>query len=59
MHSIGFFLDSYDLFIINLVTPVWTYECVFPTLISPTSLLSSTSDALDDAWLPLTNLPRA
>ena len=26
MHSVGFFLDSYDLFIINLVTPIWTYE---------------------------------
>ncbi|KAK4697877.1 MFS transporter, PHS family, inorganic phosphate transporter, partial [Lecanoromycetidae sp. Uapishka_2] len=24
--GVGFFLDSYDLFIINLVTPVWTYE---------------------------------
>ena len=24
----GFFLDSYDLFIVNLVTPIWTYECV-------------------------------
>lgn len=24
--GIGFFLDSYDLFIINLVTPIWTYE---------------------------------
>ena len=24
--SVGFFLDSYDLFIINLVTPIWTYE---------------------------------
>ena len=22
----GFFLDSYDLFIINLVTPVWQYQ---------------------------------
>ncbi|KAL8789818.1 MAG: hypothetical protein Q9195_006652 [Heterodermia aff. obscurata] len=22
----GFFLDSYDLFIVNLVTPIWTYE---------------------------------
>lgn len=26
--GVGFFLDSYDLFIINLVTPVWTYEYV-------------------------------
>jgi PHS family inorganic phosphate transporter-like MFS transporter len=25
-HRVGFFLDSYDLFIINLVSPVWTYE---------------------------------
>ncbi|KIW32263.1 phosphate:H+ symporter [Cladophialophora immunda] len=24
--GVGFFLDSYDLFIINLVTPVWLYE---------------------------------
>lgn len=24
--GVGFFLDSYDLFIINLVTPIWTYE---------------------------------
>lgn len=24
--SVGFFLDSYDLFIVNLVTPVWTFE---------------------------------
>ena len=28
MYSVGFFLDSYDLFIINLVTPIWTYEYV-------------------------------
>ena len=26
LDSVGFFLDSYDLFIINLVTPIWTYE---------------------------------
>lgn len=26
--SVGFFLDSYDLFIINLMTPIWTYEYV-------------------------------
>lgn len=24
--GVGFFLDSYDLFIINLVVPIWTYE---------------------------------
>lgn len=24
--GVGFFLDSYDLFIVNLVTPIWTYE---------------------------------
>ncbi|KAK5703244.1 hypothetical protein LTR97_004193 [Elasticomyces elasticus] len=24
--GVGFFLDSYDLFIINLVTPIWQYE---------------------------------
>ena len=24
--GIGFFLDAYDLFIINLVTPIWQYE---------------------------------
>ncbi|KAL9063860.1 MAG: hypothetical protein Q9161_009233 [Pseudevernia consocians] len=24
--GVGFFLDSYDLFIVNLVTPLWTYE---------------------------------
>ncbi|KAL9128382.1 MAG: hypothetical protein Q9217_002936 [Psora testacea] len=24
--GVGFFLDSYDLFIINLVNPIWTYE---------------------------------
>ena len=48
MHSVGFFLDSYDLFIINLVTPVWTYEYVFLTLLSPASFLSSTLDAFDD-----------
>ncbi|KAL9136992.1 MAG: hypothetical protein Q9175_001797 [Cornicularia normoerica] len=24
--GVGFFLDSYDLFIVNLVTPIWTFE---------------------------------
>jgi hypothetical protein len=24
--SVGFFLDSYDLFIINLMSPIWQYE---------------------------------
>ncbi len=24
--SVGFMLDAYDLFIINLITPIWTYE---------------------------------
>lgn len=24
--GVGFMLDAYDLFIINLVTPIWTYE---------------------------------
>lgn len=24
--GVGFFLDSYDLFIVNLVSPIWTYE---------------------------------
>lgn len=26
--GIGFFIDAYDLFIINLVTPIWQYEYV-------------------------------
>ena len=26
--SVGFFIDSYDLFIINLVSPIWEYEYV-------------------------------
>lgn len=26
---VGFFLDSYDLFIVNLVTPIWAYECAY------------------------------
>ena len=25
-HSVGFFLDSYDLFIVNLVSPIWQYQ---------------------------------
>jgi len=25
---VGFFLDSYDLFIINLMSPIWQYELV-------------------------------
>ena len=29
---IGFFLDSYDLFIVNLVTPIWAYECAYKSL---------------------------
>ena len=26
LDRVGFLLDSYDLFIINLVTPVWLFE---------------------------------
>ena len=25
-YSVGFFLDSYDLFIVNLISPIWQYE---------------------------------
>ena len=55
LHSVGFFLDSYDLFIINLVTPVWTYEYAFPTILLRASLHSSTSNAFDDVWLLFMN----
>ncbi len=26
VNSAGFFLDSYDLFIVNLVSPIWSFE---------------------------------